>query len=298
MTDITTHKSSQRRLLTALAITCSFMLIQIVGAFYANSLAVYADAGHLFVHNSSLFIALIASALAIRLATTFSDGYRKAELTGGLINGCLYLLISGFILFQGSERLLEHEHHEGLEVNTFIMSSIAALGFLFHGVSAFVLYRGRKDSINVYAVFLHTFFDLLSTIITFITSIVIHFTGWLAADSISSMIISIFVLVTGLKLVHKCVIGLFFCGVRLPSVKKIEKALFGLDHIDNIHNLIIKSENKEICIGVHIVLKHACTLDKHDEICRLEVETLLKKQFNVTQCVLQIEAHGCNGKFA
>ena len=91
MTDITTHKSSQRRLLTALAITCTFMIIQIIGAFYANSLAVYADAGHLFVHNSSLFIALIASALAIRLATTFSDGYRKAELTGGLINGCLYL---------------------------------------------------------------------------------------------------------------------------------------------------------------------------------------------------------------
>ncbi|PAJ76188.1 zinc transporter [Pseudoalteromonas sp. NBT06-2] len=298
MTDITTHKSSQRRLLTALGITCSFMLIQIIGAFHANSLAVYADAGHLFVHNSSLFIALIASTLAIRLATTFSDGYRKAELTGGLINGCLYLLISGFILFQGSERLLDHEHHDSLEINTFIMSSIAALGFLFHGASAFVLYRGRKDSINVYAVFLHTFFDLLSTIITFITSIIIHYTDWLAADSISSMLISIFVLVTGLKLIYKCVIGLFFCGVRLPSVKKIEKALLQLDHIENIHNLIIKSENKEICIGVHIVLKHACTLEKHDDLCRLEVETLLKNNFQVSQSVLQIEAHGCNSSFA
>ena len=94
MTDITTHQASRRRLLIALAITSSFMIIQVIGAYYANSLAVLADAGHLFVQYSSLFIALIASSLAIHLAKNYNDGYQKAELTGGLINGCLYLAIS------------------------------------------------------------------------------------------------------------------------------------------------------------------------------------------------------------
>ena len=101
MTDITTHQASRRRLLIALTITCTFMVIQVVGAYYANSLAVLADAGHLFVHNSSLFIALIASSVAVYLAKTYNDGYKRAEYTGGLINGILYLSIAIIILFEG-----------------------------------------------------------------------------------------------------------------------------------------------------------------------------------------------------
>ncbi len=293
MTTLTTHKSSQRRLLIALAITSVFMLIQVIGATYANSLAVYADAGHLFVHNSSLFIALIASTLAIKFGRTFSDGYRRLELSGGLINGFLYLVISCWILLQGAERLLGHEHHDEHEINTFVMSTVASLGFLFHAASAFVLYKGRKDSVNVYAVFLHTFFDLLSTIVTFITSIVIHATGWTIFDSLSSILISIFVLFTGSKLLYKCIKGLFFNGVRLPALKKIEQALHDVEHIDNVHNLIVKSENGAVIVGAHIVLKHKCTLEKHDEICRFQVEKVLKEQFDVEESVLQIETGGC-----
>jgi cobalt-zinc-cadmium efflux system protein len=293
MTTLTTHKSSQRRLLIALAITSVFMLLQLIGATYANSLAVYADAGHLFVHNSSLFIALIASTLAIKFGRTFSDGYRRLELSGGLINGTLYLLISCWILLQGAERLFGHEHHDEHEINTFVMSAVASLGFLFHGASAYVLYKGRKDSVNVYAVFLHTFFDLLSTIVTFVTSIVIHVTGWTIVDSLSSILISVFVLYTGSKLLYKCIKGLFFNGVRLPALKKIETALQGLEHIDNVHNLIVKSDNGQVVVGAHIVLKHQCTLEKHDEVCRFQVERVLKEQFDVNTSVLQIEASGC-----
>lgn len=296
MTTLTTHKSSQRRLLIALSITSAFMFIQLLGAFYANSLAVYADAGHLFVHNSSLFIALIASTLAIKFGQTFSDGYRRVELSGGLINGVLYLFISCWILLQGAQRLLGHEHHNDHEINTFLMSSIAALGFLFHAASAFVLYKGRKDSVNVYAVFLHTFFDLLSTIVTFITSIIIHVTGWSVVDSMSSILISFFVLFTGSKLIYKCTKGLFFNGVRLPALKKIEKALHEIKHIDNIHNLTVKSDSGYVVVGAHIVLHHQCTLDKHDEICRFQVEKILKEQFDVDQSVLQIETGNCQHK--
>ncbi len=293
MTTLTTHKSSQRRLLIALAITSIFMLVQVIGAFYANSLAVYADAGHLFVHNSSLFIALIASTLAIKFGRTFSDGYQRLELSGGLINGCLYLLISSWILLQGADRLLGHEHHDEHEINTFVMSAVASLGFLFHGASAYVLYKGRKDSVNVYAVFLHTFFDLLSTIVTFATSIIIHATGWTVVDSLSSILISVFVLFTGSKLLYKCIKGLFFNGVRLPALKKIEQALQSVEHIDNVHNLIVKSDNGKVIVGAHIVLKHKCTLEKHDEVCRFQVERVLKEQFSITTSVLQIETNEC-----
>lgn len=121
----------------------------------------------------------------------------------------------------------------------------------------------------------------------------IHVTGWTIFDSLSSILISIFVLYTGSKLLYKCIKGLFFNGVKLPALKKIEKALHEIEHIDNVHNLIVKSEDSVVIVGAHIVLKHKCTLEKHDEICRFQIEKVLKEQFNIDKSVLQIETAAC-----
>ena len=293
MTDITTHRASRTRLLIALAITCTFMVIQLVGAYFSNSLAVAADAGHLFVHNSSLFIALIASTLAIHLAKTFHDGYKKTEYVGGLINGCLYLTISLFILFEGSDRFIDHSQGNELEVNTYLMSVISAIGFLFHGASAWVLYKGRKDSINVYAVFLHSFLDLLSTVSTFVAGVLIHVTGYSVIDIISSMLISMFVLFTGLKVIRSCLKGLFFTAPRLPKIQQVEDKILSTEHVESVHNVAISELDGKLAVGAHIVLKHHCTIDSHDESCRSQVEQLLKETFDISSCVLQIESHDC-----
>jgi len=269
------------------------MVIQVIGAYYANSLAVMADAGHLFVHNSSLFIALIASSLAIHLAKNYNDGYQKAELSGGLLNGCLYLAISMVILFEGGERFLHHHEGQGAPVNSYLMSVIAATGFLFHGAAAWVLYKGRKASINVYAVFLHSFFDLISTVSTFIAGVLIYLTGWTVIDILSSMLIALFVMFTGVKVIISCVKGLWLNKAKLPDVGDIESAISKVEHVENVHNVTVIRREKELVVGAHVVLKQHCTKEKHDEACRLKVEQLLAQQFNVVTSVLQIESNGC-----
>lgn len=291
MTDITTHQASRKRLLIALAITCSFMVIQLIGAYHANSLAVFADAGHLFVHNSTLFIAILASSIAIHLARNFNEGYKKAELVGGLINGSLYLGISLTILFLGSERYFEmHEGHHK-DVNTTIMAWVSSIGFVFHGCAAWVLYKGRKDSINVYAVFLHTFFDLLSTVSTLVAGVTIALTGWQQLDVLFSMVIAVFVLFTGLRLIVQCIKRLQNQEGRLPSAQAIEKAMTKLAHVHSVHNVTVSRIDKQLAVGAHIVLKHQCTVAAHDAVCRNNAEQMLKQRFNVEHSVLQIEAH-------
>ncbi len=266
------------------------MVIQYIGAYYSNSLAVLADAGHLFVHNSSLFIALIASSLAIHFAKTYNDGYQRAELVGGLINGFLYLAISLVILYEGGERFMHHHEGNELEINSFLMSAIAALGFLFHGAAAWVLYKGRKASINVYAVFLHSFFDIISTISTFIAGVLIYLTGWDIIDILSSMLIASFVLFTGIKVIISCVKGLYINKDKLPKVAKVEQAITTIQHVKNVHNVTVVRKDKTVIVGAHIVLKKHCTIEKHDKACRLKVENLLRSKFNVTNSVLQIES--------
>ena len=270
------------------------MVIQVIGAYYSNSLAVLADAGHLFVHNSSLFIALIASSMAIYFAKNFNDGYQRAELTGGLINGILYLSISLIILYEGGERYLHHSDGHDLQINSYLMSVISAIGFLFHGAAAWVLYKGRKASINVYAVFLHSFFDLISTVSTFFAGILIHLTGWAEIDIISSMLIATFVLFTGVKVIIRCIQGLLENRSKLPNVADIEQSIASVEHVQNVHNVTVMRQDKDIIVGAHVVLKQHCTVEKHDEACRLKVEKLLQSRFKIEKSVLQIESHECH----
>ncbi len=293
MTDITTHKASRQRLLIALSITSVFMVLQFIAAHAANSMAVLADAGHLFVHNSSLIVALIASSIAIKLASSYHLGYHKAELGGGLINGLLYLAIASTIILSGSNKLFSE--HDGIEhqVEPFLMTAISAVGFLFHAAAAVILYRGRKDSINVYAVFLHSFFDLLSTVVTFAAGITIYLTGWNHIDLISSILISLFVLVTGIKVIIKCVKGIWFSPDILPDVSHIEARLTTLEHISSVHNVTVVKQGNRLVAGAHLVLKQTCTQEQHDTLCRLAAERCLLENFGIGHSVLQIEAHRC-----
>lgn len=293
MTDITTHKASRRRLLIALCITSVFMVIQFIAAHFANSMAVLADAGHLFVHNSSLVVALIASSVAIKLASNYHQGSYRAELVGGLVNGILYLLIALTIIISGGDKLLDHHQGDDHDVDSFIMTVVSGVGFLFHTASALILYKGRKDSINVYAVFLHSFFDLLSTVVTFIVGIVIYLTHWHYVDLISSIVISLFVLYTGVKVIIKCTKGLLQDSAQLPDITIIEKALAKIEHISEVHNVTVVNEGNKLIAGAHLVLKASCTKEKHDELCRLAAERCLESQFFIKHSVLQIEAHHC-----
>ena len=168
------------------------------------------------------------------------------------------------------------------------------MGFLFHGAAAWVLYKGRKASINVYAVFLHSFFDLISTVSTFFAGILIHLTGWPEIDIISSMLIASFVLFTGVKVITRCIKGLMENKSKLPDVSEIEQSIASVEHVQNVHNVTVVRHDKDIVVGAHVVLKRHCTVEKHDEACRLKIETLLRVRFNIEKSVLQVESHECH----
>ena len=219
--------------------------------------------------------------------------HKRAELIGGLINGFLYLSISLIILYEGGERYIHQHEGNELAINSYLMSVIAAIGFLFHGAAAWVLYKGRKASINVYAVFLHSFFDLISTISTFVAGVLIYLTGWTVIDILSSMLIASFVLFTGIKVIVSCIKGLRLNKAKLPKVNDIENEITNIEHVHNVHNVTVSRSDAELVVGAHVVLKQHCTIEKHDEACRLRVEQILAKKFNIRNSVLQIESHEC-----
>ncbi|MFW1545112.1 cation diffusion facilitator family transporter, partial [Vibrio parahaemolyticus] len=72
-----------------------------------GSLALLADAAHMFTDAAALVVALIATAIAARPADdrrTF--GYQRAEVLGALINGIVLIVLSLWVAFEAVQRLL------------------------------------------------------------------------------------------------------------------------------------------------------------------------------------------------
>ncbi len=95
--------AGDRRLLAiALALTATVMVVQIVGAVLSGSLALLADAAHMFTDAAALVVALVATSIASRPADdrrTF--GYQRAEVLGALANGVILIVLCTWV---GSRR--------------------------------------------------------------------------------------------------------------------------------------------------------------------------------------------------
>ena len=72
-------QSNRRRLSMALALTATYMFAEVIGGLAANSLALLADAGHMFSDAAALGLSVMAVTLSQRPATTQrSYGFLRA----------------------------------------------------------------------------------------------------------------------------------------------------------------------------------------------------------------------------
>lgn len=86
--------SNRGKLIIVFAITFAVMIAEIVGSALTGSLALLADAGHMFTDSAGLLIALIAASLALKPATLKRTwGYKRAEIVAaaGGMRGTLQL---------------------------------------------------------------------------------------------------------------------------------------------------------------------------------------------------------------
>ena len=154
--------ASHRRLLAAaLALTATVMVVQIVGAVLSGSLALLADAAHMFTDAAALVVALVATSIASRPADdrrTF--GYQRAEVLGALANGVILIVLCAWVGVEAVQRLLAPAE---AEVQGGLMLIVATVGMIANAVSMWLLGRAQKRSINVRGAYLEVLGDLIGS---------------------------------------------------------------------------------------------------------------------------------------
>ncbi|XP_071387811.1 proton-coupled zinc antiporter SLC30A8 [Centroberyx affinis] len=104
-------KVAKKRLYVVSVICLIFMVGEILGGYFAGSLAVMTDAAHLLVDFTSFIISLCSLWLSSRPAThKLSYGWHRAEILGALLSVFTIWLVTGVLVYLAIERLIDDDY--------------------------------------------------------------------------------------------------------------------------------------------------------------------------------------------
>ncbi len=272
----------RNRLIGVFALTLSIFLIEVVGALLSNSLALLADAGHVFTDVFGVGFALTAIWFAGRPATSGrSFGYLRLEIFAAVANAILLFGIAAFILYEAWRRLSEPP-----EVASGLMLAVAVVGLIANGVSLFLLRDAQGQSLNMRGAYLEVIGDLAGSVAVIVAAIVIALTGWKGADIVASVVIGLLILPRTWSLLREALDVLLEAtpkGINLDHVREHIVEAPGVVGVHDLHAWTITSGMN--VVSAHVVLgEDAKPGDILDHL-----GTCLADDFDVKHSTFQLE---------
>jgi cobalt-zinc-cadmium efflux system protein len=224
------REAERRRLRFVLTITGLFVVAEVVGGVLSNSLALLADAGHMFADVGALLLSLVAIRLAMRPPTERRTyGYVRLEILAALVNGATLLVIAGLICWEAYDRLRFPP-----EVNGPLMLVVAVIGLAVNVTGALLLHGHAGHSLNMRGAYLHVLGDLLGSVGAITAGLVILLTGWTLADPIISLLIAALILISAWRLVREATDVLMEAA---PAHIDMDRLLAELQEILDLHDI-------------------------------------------------------------
>jgi len=228
------HDAPVRSLRIALGLTALLLVVEVIGGFLSNSIALLADAGHMLTDVAALALALFVAWFSKQPETPRKTyGYLRWEILAAFLNGATLLLISAWILWEAVIRLRAPEQIKGG-----LMLVVAAAGLIVNFIAARVLVRSSSHNMNARGAYLHVLGDLLASVGTVAAAILIRYTGWLMADPIASILTTVLIISGAWRLVRESVDILLEstpAHIPLPAVRGQLEAIPGIESVHDLH---------------------------------------------------------------
>ena len=281
------HHTSSTLLGVALALTASFMVVELAGGLLAGSLALIADAGHMLTDTAALALAWAATRIAVRPADTRrSFGYQRLRVLATFVNGCALLFIVAWIAIEAVQRLLNP-----VPVNAWALLWIGGLGFGLNLLVFALLRRGDAHDMNIAAATLHVVSDLLGSLAAVVAAVVILWSGWLRIDPLLSLLVGALIVRSALALVRRSAHILMEGSPDWLDVAELratlEERVPAIHDVHHVHAWLVGP--KEILLTMHasvgLAADHAAVLRK--------AKALLAERYGITHATIQIEVEGC-----
>lgn len=283
-----TASTNRTRLLIAIGIIGTFLLVEVIGALLSGSLSLLADAGHMFSDLTGLIIALVATVIAARPANDRQTyGYQRAEVFAALFNGIILTVVAVSVTVEGIRRLTETS---AAEVQGGTMLLVAVFGLAANIAAMFVLRGGAKTSINMRGAYLEVFGDMLGSVAVIIAAIVIVTTGFEKADAIASLAIAVMIIPRAFSLLRDVARVLSQAVPADTSVAEIREHILATKGVVDVHDVHVWA----ITTGAHVFSAHVVVepevLSGDAGGCLLdELSECLEAHFDVAHSTFQLE---------
>jgi cobalt-zinc-cadmium efflux system protein len=278
---------NRKALWITFGLTFSFFLVELFGVYWTKSLALLADAGHMFTDVAGIGFALFASWIAQRPASVRKTyGYYRVEILTAAANAVLLFGISGYILYEAYQRFQAPP-----EIVSTPLLFIAIFDLIMNIVGMLQLHKGSKESLNVEGAFLEVASDALGSIGVIIGALIIHFTKWYYIDPIIAALIGIFIIPRTWKLLMKSVNILMEGTPEGIHIEEVEKEISSIDGVKLIHDLHIWTITSGVnALSGHVVVTKDMTL-KDSQALLDKINSRLEEKFHIEHTTLQFEPH-------
>ena len=277
------HAREVSALRTALILTALLCVVEVIGGYLTNSLALMSDGAHMFTDVAALALSLFALWIGARPASeTKTFGYYRAEILAALLNGMALWVVVVFIVAEAWRRL-----HDPPPVAGGGMLAVALAGLLVNVFVAMRLREHREHSLNLRGAYLHVLSDLLGSVGAVAAGIIIVTTGWTVADPVASALIAGLILLSSWALVSEAVDVLMEAVPGHIDVEAVRRSLEGVPGTDEVHDLHVWS----LTSGRYALSAHAVIAPEHadcDAILAAMAE-VCARDFQIQHVTIQIE---------
>ncbi|MGH2489380.1 MAG: cation diffusion facilitator family transporter, partial [Candidatus Limnocylindria bacterium] len=274
--------AGQRRLLAVFGIVAAFLIVEVIGSLLTNSLALLADAGHMFTDTAGIGLALLAIWFAQRPATAEkSFGYYRIEIFAAVANAVVLFGLAGYILYEAIQRFAAPSEVIGLP-----MLGIAAVGLAVNLGSMRLLQAGAATSLNLRGAYLEVLGDLLGSVAVIVAALVIILTGWTPIDPIASVVIAGLILPRTWSLLREAVDVLLQATPKTVDLDEVRQHLLRAEDVDDIHDLHAWTLTSGInVVSAHVVMRSGADPARVlDEVC-----ACLTDDFDMEHSTIQLE---------
>lgn len=278
------HLHDTGNIKVAFFLNLGFTIIEIIGGFWTNSLAILSDALHDLGDSLSLGLSWYFQKIATKGSDdTFSYGYRRFSILGAIINSIVLIVGSIFILIEAIPQLLDPS-----ETNARGMMYLAILGIIVNGAAVMRLKKGK--SLNEKVISLHLLEDVLGWFAVLIGSIIMIFYDVPVIDPFLSILISLYILFNVYKnLKHSLTIVLQGAPKGIDA-DELHKILTSVKVIEDVHDCHIWSlDGQYNVLTIHLVLDNNYDLERQAEI-KKEIKSLLRKSASIEHITIEFES--------
>jgi cobalt-zinc-cadmium efflux system protein len=238
----------RRQLMVVFLLTVAIFGVELVGGFVSNSLALLADAGHMFTDVAGIGLALLAIWVGGRPADAErSFGYQRLEILAAIVNALLLFGVGAFILFEGIRRLAQPP-----DVASGLMIAVALVGLAGNGVSLWLLRDAQASSLNARGAFLEVLSDFAGSGAVILAGLVILATGFGAADAIASIVIGVLIFPRTWRLLRDAVDVLLEATPKGLDMALVRSHILEAPGVTECHDLHVWT----ISSGLNVVSAH------------------------------------------